>query len=118
VFSNPDTGCPISQGANASGFFGDPIRNPILGLDGQIGAFTLRGLPLWNLDLGIGKKIRVTERASGSLYFDFTNVLNHMQRADPCYNSFDTTTWGVLGCGGNVQANAARRLQVGFQINF
>jgi hypothetical protein len=100
------------------GIFGDPVRDPILGLDGQIGGFPVRGLPFWNLDLGISKRIRVTERISSSLHFDFTNVLNHMQPADPCFNGYDTSTWGVLGCGGNVQANDARRLQLGLTVNF
>jgi hypothetical protein len=114
VFSNPDASCP--QGG---GVFGDPLRNPILGLDGQMGSGgNFRGLPLWNLDLGVTKKIKMTERFSGSLYFDFTNVLNHMQPADPCFNSFDTSTWGVVGCGGNVQANTPRRLQLGLSFDF
>jgi hypothetical protein len=113
VFSNPDASCPVG-----GGIFGDPVRNPILGLDGQIGGFAMRGLPFWNLDLGISKKIKVTERIGASMHFDFTNVLNHMQPADPCFNGYDTSTWGVLGCGGNVQANDARRLQLGLTVNF
>jgi hypothetical protein len=114
VFSNPDANCPVN-----GGIFGDPIRNPILGLDGQIGGGgNFRGLSFWNLDLGITKRIKMTERVSGSLYFDFTNVMNHMQPADPCFNAFDTTTWGVLGCGGNVQANTPRRFQIGFSIDW
>lgn len=100
------------------GIFGDPIRNPILGLDGQMGGFAARGLPFWNLDLGLSKRIRFTERISASAHFDFTNVLNHMQPADPCFNGYDTSTWGVLGCGGNVQSNQARRLQLGLTVDF
>jgi hypothetical protein len=114
VFSNPDANCPTNNG-----IFGDPFRNPILGLDGQIGSGgNFRGLPLWNLDLGVTKKIKMTERFSGSLFFDFTNVLNHMQPADPCFNVSDLTDWGVPGCGGTVQANQPRRLQVGISIDF
>jgi len=114
VFSNPDASCPVGGGV-----FGDPMRNPILGLDGQMGSGgNFRGLPLWNLDLGITKKIKMTERFSGSLYFDFTNVLNHMQPQDPCFSASDPGDWGVLGCGGGVQANTPRRLQVGLSFNF
>ena len=112
ALSNPDASCPIH------GIFGDPVRSPILGLDGQIGAFPFRGLPLWNLDLGVTKKVKMTERLSGSLFFDFTNVLNHMQPADPCYLGYAKSLWGVLGCGGNVQANTPRRMQLGFSIDF
>jgi len=116
IFSSAQIVATCPQGG---GIFGDPVRNPILGLDGQIGGGgPVRGLPFWNLDLGISKRIRVTERFSASAHFDFTNVLNHMQAADPCFNGFDTSTWGVLGCGGNVQANDARRMQLGITFNF
>lgn len=112
VFKNPDASCPVNGGV-----FGDPIRNPILGLDGQIGGGGIfRGLSFWNLDLGITKQVKISERFSSSLSFAFANVLNHMQPADPCFNSYDTSTWGVLGCGGPVQANNPRRFQVGIQI--
>ena len=114
VFSNPDATCP--QGG---GIFGDPVRSPILGLDGQIGGGgPLKGLPFWNLDLGITKKINVTERLSSSLYFDFTNVLNHMQPADPSLNIYDTANWGVLGGGGNLQGNQPRRFQLGLSVDW
>jgi hypothetical protein len=113
ILANPDASCPA-----LGGVFGDPVRNPILGLDGQMGGFAARGLAFWNLDLGISKRIRFTERISASAHFDFTNVLNHMQPADPCFNGYDTSTWGVLGCGGNVQGNQARRLQLGLTVDF
>ncbi|HKW35072.1 MAG TPA: carboxypeptidase-like regulatory domain-containing protein [Candidatus Acidoferrum sp.] len=118
ALSNPDASCPVGNGI-ANGIFGDPVRQPILGLDGQIGGGgNYRGMPLWNLDLGVTKKIKMTERFSGSMYFDFGNVLNHMQPADPCFLGYDTDHWGVIGCGGNVQANNPRRLQLGFSIDF
>ena len=114
VLSNPDASCPAN-----GGIFGDPVRAPILGLDGQIGGGgPVRGLPLWNLDMGLSKRIKVTERLSGSVHFDFANVLNHMQPADPCFVGYDTSTWGVLGCGGNVQANNPRRFQIGLTIDW
>jgi len=114
VLSNPDASCPAN-----GGIFGDPGRAPILGLDGQIGGGgPVRGLPLWNLDMGLSKRIKVTERLSGSVHFDFANVLNHMQPADPCFVGYDTSTWGVLGCGGNVQANNPRRFQIGLTIDW
>jgi hypothetical protein len=110
--------CPAN-----GGIFGDAFRNPILGLDGQDGAFSVRGFPFWNLDLGISKRIRVTERLSGTLHFNSSNVLNHMQPNEPCFTAGDTTAWGVIGstaCGlsGNVQGNFARRLQFGITIDW
>jgi len=114
VFANPNLTCPAM-----GGIFGDPIRNPILGLDGQIGSGGIfRGLPFWNLDLGINKKLMLTEKYNANFYFAFTNVLNHMQPADPCFLGYAPSLWGVLGCGGNVQANTPRRLQVGLTFNW
>ncbi|MHB8487373.1 MAG: TonB-dependent receptor domain-containing protein [Candidatus Acidiferrales bacterium] len=114
VFSNPDATCPIAHGT-----FGDPVRSPILGLDGQIGGGgPVTGLPFWNLDVGITKKINVTERLSGSLFFDFANVLNHMQPRDPALNIYSPHTWGELGGGGSVQANTPRRLQLGLSVDW
>jgi hypothetical protein len=121
VFSNPDSTCPLIGGLSGFGtaVFGDPIRDPILGVDGQIGGGgPITGLPFWNLDLGITRKIKITERINTSLYFDFTNVLNHMQAADPCFYPFDLGDWGVLGCGGDVQANQPRRFQLGISLDW
>ena len=114
VFANPNLSCPINRAT-----FGAPIRDPILGLDGQIGGGGLfRGLPFWNLDLGITKRIKLTERYSASLYSNFTNVLNHMQPNDPCFLGYAKSLWGVLGCGGNVQGNVPRRLQLGVTFDW
>jgi Carboxypeptidase regulatory-like domain len=114
VFSDPDATCP-----QMGGIFGDPVRNPILGLDMRDGSGgPVVGLPFFNLDLGVTKKININERFNSSLYFDWTNVLNHMQPADPCFLGYAPAYWGVLGCGGNLQANNPRQLQLGLDFNF
>lgn len=114
VFGDPTLTCPVGRG-----IFGDPVRDPILGLDGQMGGGgPVTGLPFWNVDLGITKKINILERLSGSLYFDFTNVTNHMQPADPALNIFSRGSWGALGGGGNLQGNTPRRLQLGLTIDW
>jgi hypothetical protein len=113
VFANPNQSCPA-----LGGIFGDPIRNPVLGLDGQIGAFPFRGLPFWNLDLGINKKLMLNEKYSANFVFDWTNVTNHMQPNDPCFLGYAPSLWGVLGCGGNVQGNTPRRLQLGLTFQW
>lgn len=113
VFANPNQSCPA-----LGGIFGDPIRNPLLGLDGQIGAFPFRGLPFWNLDLGINKKLMIGEKYSANFVFDWTNVTNHMQPNDPCFLGYAPSLWGVLGCGGNVQGNTPRRLQLGLTFQW
>jgi len=68
--------------------------------------------------LGITKKIKFNEILSSALYFDFDNVFNHMQAADPCFNSNFPAGWGVLGCGNNLQANTPRRLQLGLSLQW
>jgi hypothetical protein len=138
VTGDPTTGCGnsgsgqniLSQAAVLAtcpangGTFSDLVRNPVLGLDGQAGAFPVRGFPFWNLDLGLSKKLRITERFSGTLHFDSTNVLNHMQPNEPCFNAATPGSWGVIGssdCGnlnGNVQGNNARRFQFGVTIDW
>ncbi len=82
------------------------------------GGGPLKGLPFWNLDLGVTKNVKIKEKLSTSLYFDWTNVLNHMQPNDPSLNIFDPTDWGVLGGGGNLQGNIPRQLQLGLSIDW
>ena len=106
------------------GIFGDPVRNPILGLDGHSGNFPWRGFPFWNLDLGLSKQIRLTERFNATLHVDSTNVLNHMQPNEPCFNAGAPASWGSIGsadCGalnGNVQGNEPRRIQFGLAVHW
>jgi Carboxypeptidase regulatory-like domain len=114
VFTDPDLTCPQNGGT-----FSDPVRNPVLGLDQHDGGGgVVRGLPFWNLDLGIKKSIKINERFSASLYSSWTNVLNHMQAADPCFIAYAPYVWGTLGCGGNLQANSPRLMQLGATFDF
>ncbi len=106
VFTNPDQAW-------------EAFRNPILGVDTKDGgAGPLRGLPFWNLDLGINKNIKFSERFNLSLYGAFTNVLNHMQPSDPFFALYSEATFGVLGGGGNVQGNTPRQMQIGLRFGW
>ena len=119
VLADPLASCPVNGAPFGGAIFGDAVRAPILGYDGQIGGGgPLTGLPFYNLDLGINKNIRITEKFSGTMYFDFTNVLNHMQPNDPSFSLGNPTTWGVLGGGGNLQGNNPRQLQLGLSIDW
>jgi len=114
IFSNPDTYCP-----SALGDFSDPVRNPLLGYDGDIGGGgPITGLPFFNLDLSVNKKLNINERFNTNFYFAWQNVLNHMQPNDPCFYPTATYLWGVLGCGGNLQQNTPRNLQLGLTFNW
>ena len=119
ALSNPIASCPINGDIWGGTIFGDAVRDPLLGYDGQIGGGgPITGLAFWNLDVGINKNIKINEKFSGTMYFDFTNVMNHMQAADPYFDTNDPTDWGVLGGGGNLQANTPRRLQLGLSIDW
>lgn len=63
-------------------------------------------------------KVRAA-RLSSTLYFDWTNVFNHMQPADPTLNIFTPASWGVLQtAAGNLQANTPRQLQLGVSVDW
>lgn len=109
VFSNP-----------AASF--NLFRNPILGVDNDIAAAPLRGLPFWNLDVALNKQFKFTEKFSGTFSWQVTNALNHMQPADPFFYIGDESTWGLLGGGfggaGNVQGNIPRQMEFGFHVDW
>jgi hypothetical protein len=95
------------------------FRNPILGVDGDIGgAGNLRGLPFWNCDVALNKKFAFTEKFSGTFQWQVTNVFNHMQPADPFFALGDPAAFGVLGGGGPVQANVPREMEFGFHVDW
>ena len=52
------------------------------------------------------------------MYFDFTNMLNHMQPIDPALNIFSPGSGGVLGDGGNLRGNTPRQLQLSLSLNW
>lgn len=94
------------------------FREPILGLDTNISAESLSGLPVWNLDATLTKDFRITERFNFEFYLAAQNILNHMQPNDPLFDLSDPTTFGVLGGGGSVQASVPRNLQWGLRVTF
>jgi len=102
------------------------FRNPILGIDGSNGggAGGLRGQMYWNVDLGVRKDIRVSERFHVELDANFTNIFNHPLLGDPYNLLGDTADWGALGgitgelITGAVQANAPRTIQIGARFRF
>jgi hypothetical protein len=62
----------------------------------------------------VHKQIRVTERISATLMFQFTNVMNHFQPANPTLNIDSPQTWGVI----TSQANNPRSMEFGLRIPF
>lgn len=102
--------------ANPSAVFNN-VRPLILGLDGNSGGFgTIRGLPYWNMNLGIKKNIRMTERFSGEVSFNFINVFNHNQLLDPTLNIVgqNPQTFGQLSTEGTLP----RTMEGGVRVRF
>lgn len=107
-------GSGINMFANPNATYAD-FRRLILGLDTTGGgAGVLRGFPTWNLDATASKDIRVAERFSATLIFQFTNVLNHFQPSTPSLNIDSPQTWGVV----TGQSNTPRQLEFGLRVHF
>ena len=111
-FSGPNGTTP-GLFANPSAVY-NCFRNPILGLDGNGGAGTLRGQPFWNVDLQIKKNVRLAERYSLEFQTIFTNVFNHVQLTDPFLQLTDPGDWGAL----EGQLNTPRQMEFGLRLRF
>jgi hypothetical protein len=103
MFTNPN--------AVYSGF-----RRLILGVDTSGGgAGVLRGFPTWNLDLAVSKDIRLFHEGVGATFsFQFLNVLNHFQPANPTLSIDSPGSFGVV----TGQANNPRQMEFGLRIFF
>jgi len=126
--------CAGTSGNSGLNLFANPcaiyneFRPPVLGIDTNTnGAGPIRGFPTWNLDATITKDIRVTERFGAQLIFQFVNVLNHFQPANPGATSVTASgmsisspsTWGVVS---NQAASAngvqSRWMEFGLRVHF
>jgi len=110
-----------SIGGAGLNMFADPsavysgFRRLILGVDTRSGgAGPLRGFPMWNLDLAVNKDIRIREGMAATLSFQFVNVLNHFQPANPGLSIDNPAGWGVIGG----QATPPRQIEFGLRIFF
>ncbi|MEW6209497.1 MAG: carboxypeptidase regulatory-like domain-containing protein [Acidobacteriota bacterium] len=100
--------------------FADPqavfnsFRPILLAQDGRQGRGTLRGLPRWNLDLGIGKKTTITERVKFVFTADLINALNRVEFNDPSLDLTNPAAFGVLSS----QFAGPRAIQFGMRFEF
>jgi hypothetical protein len=93
------------------------LRPLILGLDGNTGGFgQFRGLAYWNMNLGVKKNVRLTERFNFEASFNFINVFNHNQFLDPNLNiaGQNPQTFGQL----TTEGTNPRTIEFGIRINF
>jgi hypothetical protein len=93
----------------------DTVRPPVLGFDfHNSGEGPISGLGYLNLDVSVKKKLVVWE--SGSLEFTgvSTNVMNHMDFANPSLSLQSASSFGVT----KTQGNSPRQIQMGIRANF
>jgi len=106
-------------GSSAAQVFGE-FRPALLGVDGRsMGTGELRGQSRWNLDLGLTKDTRITERVATQFYVQAFNALNHMEWGDPFNSLQDPADFGALeGQYGVLNSNYTRVIQLGLRVSF
>jgi hypothetical protein len=126
VLSNPTYG---GSGTNAYGANAITVYNSfrpfILGIDGSPSPDgQLRGPSRWNVDLGITKDTKITERVATQFYCHMFNAFNHMQYVAPYLNLQDPAAWGVMGSNGGLGGqygalgNYTRVIELGLRVSF
>jgi hypothetical protein len=102
--------------------FGDPtavdarLRPLVLGYDTRSGGYgQFRGLKYWNLNFGIKKNIRITERFNAEASLNVNNILNHNQLLDPVLA--DTSAAANFGQF-SIEGTTPRTMEMGIRVNF
>ena len=97
--------------ANPAAVF-NQLRPLILGYDTNSGGYgTMRGLSYWNLNFGLKKQVRFTERLNAEVSLNVNNILNHNQLLDPYNSAFGV---GALG----EEGSTPRTMEMGIRVNF
>jgi hypothetical protein len=118
----PTTGAGTSAGGKGSGLniFSDPqavfnqFRPVRASVDTTSRGGTLRGFGSWNLDIGLVKKIAITERMRVTFSGELFNAFNHVVFLDPAPSLQSPQTFGVI----TTQGNDARQIQLGLRFDF
>ncbi len=121
-----------ANGGDGLNYYSNPaavynnFRPFILGQDGRTGAAgILRGPDRWNVDLGLTKDTRITERIGAQIFVQAFNVFNHTMFDNPNLNLQDQADFGTitgqyntisLGSGGG--GNYTRVIQLGLRVSF
>jgi Carboxypeptidase regulatory-like domain len=93
------------------------MRPLILGIDNRSGGFGfLRGLNYWNVNLGIKKDIRITERFNAEASINFNNVFNHDQLLDPVLDGCNSCSTGFGQP--TSEGSLPRRMEFGIRVSF
>jgi len=109
---------PTSPGNVCNGaaqLSGGSWREPGCDLFGNVGRNTLHGPRFFDSDLALFKNFSITEKAKAQFQFQFYNVFNHVNLANPdgCVDC------GTVGRIGGIAANSQlRSLTYGFKLSF
>lgn len=109
-----------ATGGSGQNLFADPASvfnscsRPLLSTTNQIPFDQLRALPRWNVDLSLGKSVRITERQRVDLSAEFLNMFNVVNFNNPSLNLNSPTNFGVF----TSQANNPRRILLGLKYAF
>jgi hypothetical protein len=92
------------------------FRPCVLGLDTSCAKYDgPRGLPTWNLDTSVVKDFGIyQERVGATLFFTFTNILNHFQPGNGGTSLTSPTSFGQI----TSQANNPRSIEFGLRVRF
>jgi hypothetical protein len=109
-----------------------PFLQPTVVRQGTLGRNTLRGFPIWQLDLAVRRQFNLTDRIYMQFRTEVFNILNHPNFADPT-NGLRNGTFGVsttmfgksLGSSGLLggfnplyQIGGPRSIQLSLKIGF
>jgi len=129
--SATDANCVLGGGPPSASFhnlngvytaFGDPtavygrLRPLILGYDTRSSGYgAFRGLRYWNLNFGVKKNIKITERFNAEASLNVNNILNHNQLLDPTL--FVTSPPASFGQF-SIEGTTPRTMEMGIRVNF
>jgi hypothetical protein len=109
----------INMYSNPAAVFNE-FRPCVLGFDTNCGAAgNIRGMSNWNMDLNVAKDINLfRERVSGTLSFQFSNVLNHEGLNNPYLAIGDPGDFGALGSNETGSSTSPRSLTFNLRLRF
>jgi len=105
----------FSAFANPTAVYG-MLRPLVLGYDTRSGGYgTFRGLTYWNLNFGIKKNVRITERFNAEASLNVNNILNHNQLLDPVLSIASApANFGQF----SIEGTTPRTMEMGIRVNF
>ncbi len=110
AYSNADA---INNDGNPNGAGFSFFTPPDPAIYGRTGRGYFRSLNRWNVDFGISKTTKITERVSTRFDCQMTNVFNHVMFADP-NTDISTGKFGTL----DTQYNQPRFIQFALRFEF